>query len=141
MPRAIILLLITAMLSLHTAFAQGLEDRKIQGARLLYEDASGKYYGAIVTHRNARPNQANLYDQELKIFVERIPDADGVFFNATPAKAKPQKEAPAQDGLNYREDEIARIADHVLPNVDRVFPEWRAHPMWKHSKDHVFVEF
>ncbi|MAP18410.1 MAG: hypothetical protein GYB49_05290 [Alphaproteobacteria bacterium] len=141
MPRTIILLLISAMLSLHTAFAQGLEDRKIQGARLLYEDASGKYYGAIVTHRNARPNQANLYDQELKIFVERIPDADGVFFNATPAKVKPQKEAPAQDGLNYREDEIARIADHVLPNVDHVFPEWRAHPMWKHSRDRVFVEF
>ena len=120
---------------------EGLESRKIQDARLLYQDASGKYYGAIVTHRNGRPRQANLYEQELKIFVERIPDANGVFFNASPAKAKPQKEAPAQDGLNYGEDEIARIANHVLPNIDRVFPEWRAHPMWKHYKDRVIVEF
>lgn len=141
MPKTFFLIVCFAILLFPAAFAQGLEDRKIQDARLLYSDESGKYYGAIVTHRNVRPRQANIEDQQLKIFVERIPDGDGIFFNAMPSMAKAQREAPAEKGLNYGEDEIARITNHVIPAIERVFPEWRAHPMWKHQKDQLIVEF
>ena len=122
------------------AFAKGLEHRNIPDARLLYEDQSGQYYGALMSFGNDHPNQSPASDIVLKIYAERIPNPDGTFINVTPAKSRPYEGADLVDGSHLTEPEIARISNHVIPAIDRVFPEWRSHSNWEGYHSWVFLE-
>ena len=122
-----------------SAASQGLESRNIPDARLLYEDESGRYFGAMMSFRDNHPDASAIEDVVLKVYAERKVHADGTFFNATPARAVPYQGAPEQEGIHYGEDEIKRMSEHVIPAIDRVFPEWSSHRNWRGYKDWVMV--
>lgn len=134
------LTLIAVVLSVAlSAVSQGLESRNIPDARLLYEDDSGRYFGAMMSFRDDHPDASAIEDVVLKVYAERKVRTDGTFFNATPARAVPYQGADEQDGIHYGEDEITRMSEHVIPAIDRVFPEWSSHRNWRGYKDWVMV--
>ncbi len=134
-----LLFLFTVMFA-QSALAKRLDHRNIPDARLLYEDESGQYYAALMSFRNNLPSESPDYDVVLKIFAERIPDANGQFISVTPAKSRPYQGADLVDGSHLTEAEITRISDHVIPAMDKVYPEWRAHPNWKSYHNWIFLE-
>ena len=127
------------MSALQPVCAQDLHSRNIPDARLLYEDASGRYFGAIMSSRDQHPENSSADEVLLKVYIERTVNDDGTFFNATSAQAKPYEGAPLQEGIHYGEDEIARMSDHVIPAIGRVFPEWSSHRNWDFYNHWILV--
>lgn len=134
------LLFLCTVMSAQSALAKGLEHRNIPDARLLYEDESGQYYGALMSFRNIHPDESPASGIVLKIYAERIPNPDGTFISVTPAQSRPYEGADLVDGSHLTEPEITRISNHVIPAIDKVFPEWRSHSNWKGYHSWVFLE-
>lgn len=124
-----------------TALADGLEHRNIPDARLLHEDESGRYYAALMGHGDLHPNDSPIGDVTLRIYVERIPQADGTYVNGVASDAISYPGAPVQEGLNIAEDEIARLNEFVLPKVASVYPEWRSHRNYSSNSNSVMINF
>lgn len=134
-----VLFFFVALLAVQPVFAEALERRNIPDARLLYEDASGRYYGAMMSERDLHPDAGPEDSTVLKLYVERKPGPDGRFFRAVAGEARSYTGAPIQAGIQYAPDEIARMSEHVIPAIGRVFPEWSSHPNWRGHRNPVLV--
>jgi len=131
--------LLIALFFANTAFANGLEHRNIPDARLLYEDESGKYYGAMMSFRNTHPGDSYIGDVVLRVYAERKANPGGTFFKVLPAKSMAYEGADIKDGSHYAPEEIKRLSQHVFPAIPRIFPEWKRHQNWRGYKDSVYL--
>ncbi len=123
------------------ALANGLDHRNVPDARLVHEDASGRYYAALMGHRDIHPSDAPDYEVTLRIYAERSTAPDGTFFEATPSPALPYIGADLVDGLHLSDGETARLGEIVIPSALEAFPEWKTHPNWNSYKDAIMINF
>lgn len=135
------IVLIATLFSSVAAHAQALDHRNVPDARLVHEDATGRYFAALMGHRDIHPSDTPDYEVTLRVYAERTISPDGAYFEASPSPALEYVGGESVNGLKLTEREIHRIAEQVLPAALAAFPEWKTHSNWKHYKDAVMVNF
>ena len=139
--RLLTVLLVSIVFGSLLAQADGLDHRNVPDARLVHEDASGRYYAALMGNRDIHPSDTPDYEVTLRIYAERAASSDGVYFEAVPSPALEYIGGDPVDGLHLSEGETARLGKIVIPAALDAFPEWKAHPNWKHYKDAITINF
>lgn len=109
------------LVPMQSASVTALLDRNIPNAVKLYEDASGVYYGAYMTFRDHIPFPSNKDDQYLYVYSVRKPLSDGRIVDIERLQVQDQygKTVP---GYRYGTAEIARAVQHIIPALQRAFP-------------------
>lgn len=136
-----LILLVATLFSCLAVYAQALEHRNVPDARLVHVDESGRYFAALMGHRDIHPSDTPASEVTLRIYAERTVSPDGTYFEASPSPALEHQGGEPVDGFKLDASEIARLAELVIPTALEAFPEWKAHPNWRHYKDTMMINF
>lgn len=121
-----VLCFLVAVLAFQLSYADALSERNLPPGTLIYTDSNDSYYGVYTGDRLADPSGVGIDPAvvALRIIAFREPAADGSLVKVSSLRVD-DGSGNEVDGYRYDDSESDLLNEHIMPFVERTFPERR----------------